>query len=295
MEKIPSIKLEDKAMLVNLSIGVWGATKADKEVSQDTNRRWEAKERAGKYRKNLAENAFSRTKSVRNRARLFHQTHTLPWEDDNDSCRLLPSKNFWKYMGEIKKYEREFAKALINDIEEWPMHITKASRTLGKMFKREDYPTPLEVKRKFHFRVNVYPIPTTGGFASFIQELGQEAVLDIQTELEKRLQDSATSAFRHITTNFYELINDLITKLQDPGFTPKAGMLDSLTKYALALPAIDFTENKDLAQLRQEVETKLCKLNTDSLRHNNTERVKATAIAQDILDKMGAFWGNKEK
>jgi len=278
-------------MLVCLTIGIWGATKADQEVSKDTNQRWGAQDRAGKYLKKLVENAFPRCKSVRNKASSFHRTNTLPWEDGT-GMRLLPAKNFWTYMNRMKDLEREFEKSLISDIDEWPLHITKAKAILGDMFKRGDYPSPLELKQKFYFKSAVFPMPSASTFGNFITDLGQEAVEAIQKNLEERLQRSASGAFRDITKNFYELVKELIDKLQDPGYTPTSNMVSSLTKYMTMLPIMDFTENPELDVLRRETEAKLCTLNTDLLRqHNGGERGKAAIIAQDILDKMGAFWG----
>jgi hypothetical protein len=284
-------RLQDKAMLVNLSISMWGATKADREVTNDTNQRWGAKDQAGRYRKQLVENAFPRCKSVKGRAERFHKANTRVWTDSEDT-RLLTGEDFMPYMSKMKDFEREFEKALMLDVEEWPMEITKAQKTLGAMFKREDYPSSYEVKQKFSFSVTPYPIPDSSGFAAFINTLGQEAVDAMKEDMESRLKKSSDAAFKEITTQFYALVKELAGKLQDPAFTPKEGFINSLTKYVTALPTMDFTENPDLAALRSEAEERLCGLSAETLRGSDMERTKAAVVAQDILDKMGVFWGN---
>jgi hypothetical protein len=286
------LKFAEKTMVANLTISVWGATKADKEVSQDTTKRWSAQDKAGKFRKNLVENAFPRTKSVRDRARAFHKYHTRIWEDETGNRRLLSSGNFIEYISKMKEFEREFEKALMLDVEEWPMNITKAHRTLGDMFKREDYPSSLEVKQKFHFRLDISPVSVTSDFARFMNELGQEAVDSLSTSMEERLKKSYEKAYAEITSQFFNLVKELAGKLEDPGYTPKEGMATSLIKYMTALPAMDFTDNPDLAALRREVESKLLGVSPEVLRSNEGERKKAAAAAQNILDKMGSFWGN---
>jgi hypothetical protein len=287
----PQFKLDDKGLLVRLHIGLWGATKADMEVSHDTNRRWAAQDKAGRYRKNLVDNAFTRCKSVRTRATAFHKANS--WSFGDEEVRFVPGGKLFEYLSKMKDFEREYEKATMLDIEDWPLHITKAKEgTLGSMFKRDDYPSPYELKKKFYFRLVPYPVPVSSGFGAFLTQLGQEMVDELQTKMEDRTQKAATGAFKEMVTAFYTLVKELNGKLEDPGYTPKEGMLSSLTKFVMNLPKMDFTNSPELAQLRQEVEGKLINLNAETLRHDGIERKKAAEVAQDIMDKMGAFWGN---
>jgi len=81
--------LNEKAMLVKLSVSQWTARKYDKKVSQEINDQYSAHD-AGRYNKVLiAQEEIKKISKVASQARSFHYFNTLPW-DDNGS-RILPS------------------------------------------------------------------------------------------------------------------------------------------------------------------------------------------------------------
>ena len=85
------------AVLVELNISVWPASKVDKEMTEQVNNDAGAVYGAAQTKKNL----FAGTRMRKDiekfaaRVRLFHNQHTLPWADKGE--RLLPTKLFMDY------------------------------------------------------------------------------------------------------------------------------------------------------------------------------------------------------
>src|SRR5579864_489044 len=86
--KIPKLNTRDtslsrKAMLVSLKIGVWSASKFDKNVSDEVAQEKNASEDAGRYRKHLLPqfakdgSSLAKVKQAATAAREFHYDNTL--------------------------------------------------------------------------------------------------------------------------------------------------------------------------------------------------------------------------
>jgi len=101
--------------------------------------------------------------------------HSLPWIDADDQVlgegksyifgdegrqvkkgdwRLLPSKKTDWFKEEVKKYQRDFEKAvdkIINDYDDAIEEVRQKNIGLGKMFNRSDYLSPDELRARYVF------------------------------------------------------------------------------------------------------------------------------------------------
>lgn len=81
--------MADKAMIAKLSIKAWGATRTDREVSNEVARAKNASPEAGRYVKNLIDrSALKAVRSSVQNLRDRHKQLTRPWDDDGR--RLVP-------------------------------------------------------------------------------------------------------------------------------------------------------------------------------------------------------------
>ena len=158
------MSIASSAVLVELNISVWPASKVDKEITEQVNTDAGAVYGAAQTKKNLFAGTSMRKdiEKYAARARLFHHTHTLPWADKGE--RLLPTALFMDYKQTMDNYAQTFEIMCDNFFTAYPVLVQQAQVNLGSMYRAEDYPDIEEVRTKFGFRRAVNPLPEAGDF-----------------------------------------------------------------------------------------------------------------------------------
>src|SRR5438067_597619 len=123
--------LSEKAILVDLTISSWSASKYDKKVTKEVEEDYNAKN-AGRFNKILiARKDLEDLNKIANDARHFHRKNTLPWSDSGD--RLLPATNYFYYINELRGYKQNFDDAVNNFINAYPDLKADAKNRLHNM------------------------------------------------------------------------------------------------------------------------------------------------------------------
>ena len=97
------MSISASAVLVELNISVWPASKIDRETTEQVNTDAGAVRGATQTKKNLFAGTSLRKdiEKLAARVRQYHNQHTLPWADKGE--RLLPTKLFMDYKTEEAK------------------------------------------------------------------------------------------------------------------------------------------------------------------------------------------------
>jgi hypothetical protein len=285
--------LEEKGMLVRLSIGQWTANRKDKTVTQEVATNHNSDADMGIYRKALvAKNGLKAVQSAAGDARTFHYTNTLPWNDNGD--RILPAANFFIYRQEIDKLKKQFETAVQDIINNYDEMIADARIRLNGLFDSNDYPSKYELERKYYFTVDISPIPTSADFRLTLTNGEEEA---IKEEIQNRLQTAAQKANLDAWKRLYETVARFGEVL--PAFDPAAAgkdrgtFRDSLVGNAVELcdllTRLNITDDPELERMRKEVENKLTAYSAKELREDTNARKEVTKDAEAILAAMKPF------
>ena len=126
------MSISASAVLVELNISVWPASKIDRETTEQVNTNAGAVRDAAQTKKNLFAGTSLRKdiEKFAARVRQYHNQHTLPWADKGE--RLLPTKLFMEYKQTMNAYEYEFNKMCDNFFAEYPRLVAEAPANLGK-------------------------------------------------------------------------------------------------------------------------------------------------------------------
>ena len=91
------MSISASALLVELNISVWPASKIDREVTAQVNTDASAVRDASQTKKNLFAGTGLRKdiEKLAARIRLYHNQRTLPWADKGE--RMLPTALFMEY------------------------------------------------------------------------------------------------------------------------------------------------------------------------------------------------------
>lgn len=277
--------LNEKAMLIELSISQWSGRKLDRKITQEVNAAHNADENAGRYNKSLiAKDVLQKIKKAANSARTYHYKNTLPWSDN--SPRILPAAHFQDYSAEMRKLKASFEDAVQEFVSNYPDYVYQARSMLNGMFNADDYPA--DVEDKFSFNTEILPLPAAGDFRVTLQ--GGE-VARIQQDIENRCNAAMERAMKDLWSRLFEAVKHMAEKLGDTDKVFRNSLVNNLCELTAILPKMNITGNADLEKMRREIEDKLCGLEPDELRKDPEQRKQTAQDASAILETMAGYIG----
>lgn len=271
------------AVLVELNISVWPASKVDRETTEQTNAQAGAVRDASQTRKNLFAGTSVR-KEIENfaaKVRLFHNRHTLPWADKGE--RLLPTKLFMDYKQHMNSYETQFHMMCDAFFNNYPALVAAAPTNLGKLYKPEDYPSLDEVKSKFAFRRTVKPVPESGDFRL---DVPAEDLVELRAMFDQQQREKLAEAVREPWERLHAQLVAISEKMTEGGGEAKKRYHDSLISNPLELCALltklNITNDPKLEDARKQLEV--------TMRGTNLEELKEDSVARsDLKSKVDAI------
>jgi len=264
------MSISASAVLVELNISVWPASKIDREMTEQVNTGASATRDASQTKKNLFAGTSLRKdiEKFAARVRLYHNTHTLPWADKGQ--RLLPTKLFMEYKQTMNGYAQTFDFMCDNFFVEYPRLVAEAPTNLGTMYRAEDYPDLDEVKSKFGFRRAVDPIPESGDFRL---DVSADDLTELKNHYEQQHSSRLADAMKAPWDRLHTMLVGISQKLTDKeGEDDKKRYFDSLITNPLELCELlgkmNVTNDPKLEEARRQLE--LTMLGADILLHSNT-------------------------
>ncbi len=282
--------LTETAMLVRLSISQWTARKYDKEVSSKAAEAYNANEKSGRYNKVLiAEEAIKKISEIVSEARDFHYKNTLPWTDDG--ARLLAATNYMQYTHKMRRYRSDFENEVASFIGNYDLYIQEARIDLNGMFRQKDYPTIVELPRKYEFNVAVDPLPSSADFRVAIKDSEIQA---LRADMEMRLRKAHNAAMKDLW--------DTVQARETHGrkaVRPRRQIqrYAGIQRSGNSGPTAEAQRHRRpaLEEMRKEVENKLCGQAPETLRTAGFVRSIIATEAQQIVDMMESYMGKGEE
>jgi hypothetical protein len=280
------MSISASALLVELNISVWPASKIDREITDKVNSDAGAVRGASQTKKNLFAGTSLR-KDIADfaaRVRLYHNKHTLPWADKGE--RMLPTALFMDYKKTMNGYEQTFQMMCDNFYIEYPRLVADAPTALQGLYKAEDYPELEEVKQKFGFRRTVKPVPEAGDFRLDIPLVDLEEMrTDFVTQQEKKLAD----AMREPWERLHKTLVSISEKLKDSSDDEKKRYHDTLLTNPLdlcdLLTKLNVTNDPQLEEARRQVELTMLGANMESIKEDADSRSELKSKVDAILKK----------
>lgn len=281
------MSISASAVLVELNISVWPASKVDREATEQVNTSAGAVRDAAQTKKNLFAGTSLRKdiEKFAARVRLYHNQHTLPWADKGE--RLLPTKLFLEYKQTMNDFEQAFNKMCNNFFVEYPRLVSEAPANLGTMYKAEDYPELDEVKLKFGFRRSVKPVPESGDFRL---DVPTEDLEELRDEFSKQQESKLAEAMREPWERLHKMLTGMSEKLtevsNDDG---KKRYHDSLISNPLELCGLltkmNVTNDPKLEEARRQLELTMLGADIESIKEDANVRSELKSKVDNILKK----------
>jgi len=184
------VRLSERAMIVNLSIGLWSPVREDEGKAREIAVKYGADSRMGKYRKYLVDpDALKPLQKLRGEIRNGHYERTLPWGQNGD--QILAGSGFMAYRDWIAKLTEEFESMVAAWCESYPAEREKARSLLNGLFNDAEYPDPDEIRGKFYLKVRYKQLDDAGDFRCALSDADVKAIIS-QNEADRK-QDVANA------------------------------------------------------------------------------------------------------
>lgn len=280
-----TMMLNDRALLVSLSISQWTARKLDKKATKEVADINRASTSAGRYNKSLLPlndllaNVHQKTGVIREK----FAKNTLPW--GVDGTRILPSANYLQFMQDFRKEKSEWQSLVNTFLDNYEYLVAEAKRWLGDLYDEKDYPPKDRIIDKFNMDMGIFPVPSN----DFRVELSSDELTRIQEDLESRMTSIQQEAMNDCWHRLYKHVEHITEKLSDPKNIFRDSMIENARETCDLLTRLNISEDPNLEAMRQAVERKLLDHHPDTLRNDLDVRQDTAEEARKIMDAMSTF------
>jgi hypothetical protein len=272
--------LQNKAMLVDLTIHQWTARKHDKGATREVERAHDASG-AGRFNKQLVgKESLAAIAKKANEMRDFHYSKTLPWSDTGP--RLLPAEMFMEYRQEINRLRGEFNLLVVDFAQNYPALVDEAKAKLKTLFSPSDYPPVAEIRSRFGVSLEITHVPTG---ADFRVDLADAERQEIQRDMEERMNARQQRATREC----YVRVKEVLERMKKQCVEGKTKVTEALTtdayEVALSLDKLNIMGDPELTRLGREMRESLL-VGVDTLRNDPHTRKQVGDRAAEILNSV---------
>ena len=287
--------LKDKAILVDWSTGMWGASVTDPDISRDVNQQKHSAEDAGKWIKQLApKDWLDKQRAVKAKAKKLQDMYTVPWLRAGQS--VLPNRAYHKYDPGMTACRIEWYDVLnSHTLPEYEKLLRVAPIRMGDSYNPADFPTPQQMEKKFYFRYLTLPIPDTENWLTHLVN-GDDA--RVKRELDERIEETEKQIKRELWKRLYVPVAALVGKLEK--FRPEHGQrfhesfVGNIVEIVELLPILNIGDDKELENMLMEVKRKLTRFSTEELKQEEIVRDAVLEKAKDIKQRMMWYIGNPD-
>lgn len=280
--------LTERAMVLNLSIGIWQGYRLDKEASRKVTDDAGAVSDAARVNKHLiAKEDLKPIVTAQGKVRDHFYSKTLPWRDNGD--RLMTRKLFTDF---IQEHERLVAlfRAEVDEFLDvrYPVAIERAEFRMGEMFKRDDYPPVSALRHKFYIELDFEALTTSNDFrVQMDQDHVDRVRAQMETAAEKRIHGAMQDVWRRIA----ETIGYFGQRMAADGGSAvfRDSTVGNIAELIDLIPGLNVLDDPNIEAIRREMAAKFGNLDAKDIRANPAHRAQLATEADDIMAKMSGF------
>lgn len=280
--------LSHNYLLCELTIRTWSGRSTDAEATKEVITAKAATKDAGKFNKNLMASAREELDAVTKSAaslRHFFYSKTLPWGAGGEGAtkrgrRILATVASMDFLQEYKTYKQEYDAAVRALVAVWDVRVAQAIQNLGLMADATEYPTALEIPKKFAITIDMEPVPDQQSFAKLAVPAVLAASLGRRHQL--RAEQQVTNAMNEMRDRMLTELERIHTQMSKHAAGEKTRLYESLITNMRGLvhmaKTMNLTNNPRLTELAERIELKLLQSPVSVYKDDPT---KAAVLADD--------------
>ena len=275
--------ITQKAMLAAVHISIWTATKHDRKVSRDVADRHGARERVGRYNKQLLMGAgkLEDLRTLAGQIRQHFYKITLPWSDEG--FRLLPSHFLFDLTARMREFEVGFSLGVDQFLGVYPDYIREARAELGSLFREEDYPSVGKLREKFSVRLEILPVPTGDDFRV---TMSAEEQARIAREIDENVRQSLTRGTEDLWKRLRDVVSHMVDRLNEPETRFHSTLVTNISDLVSLLPRLNVNQDPHLERFAAQIRDNLCNYTAQDLKKHDILRATTAAEAAGIVAQM---------
>lgn len=278
--------LTDRAMVMNLNIGVWQGYRLDKQASAEITAAKGANADAARVNKHLVPKELLRPiVTARNTIRVHFYENTLPWRDNGD--RLMTRKLYMKFIQEHSELVTEFRDAVEQFLaEDYATAIEQAAFRMGELFNRDDYPPVSELRRRFYINLDIDAITTADDFRV---EIDAEHVERVKASMEAAAESRVHAALQDVWRRMAETIGYFHQRMDDPKAVFRDSTVDNIAELIDLIPGLNVLDDPAIEEVRQMIDKRLTGIDANDIRKDPAFREELADEAKQIMTKVEGF------
>ena len=291
--KAPS--LSERAMLVDLDAGRWGArvkdTEAAREIAQS---RGGDDEYYGAFRRLMPKDALKPYDNAVGRLERIHNWLTLPWKRGS---RILASAGYAPYRKQTAEAIAAVEDEAENFLAKYQAHIDAAARGQGSAFDRSAYPSVAKLRERLKVRIEYSNVPDAGDFrVTWPQEWMAQETDRITAQMEATAEERVRGTLRDVAKRIEERVGHMAAKLTayrvtedgvENGF--RDSLVDNVRELVEILPALNVAADPQIDAITERMRAELLRFSPDTLRQSEAARAKVAAAADAIVAQMADY------
>ena len=286
-----TFSLSERAILVDLRIGRWYARRKDDKVTAEVTKRHKTDKKAGNWRKHLLPfeaPTYEAILSHIDETRDFHRKNTLPWSDTG--LRILPNANYEHYTTGMREREhkfRELVDTFAPDLFRKGGLKDQARVKLNGMFRDDDYPRDeAELRSKFTFEIEPYPLPDTGDLRVKLTDTQVDA---IKARVESTIRNASVGALTEGWNRLLFAVRHAGEIFANPSARVTRALFENLSDTCELLMRLNPTENANFESIAREVKDSIASLDRKVIRKDKDARKAAAEQTAAIEKRMAGF------
>lgn len=278
--------LTERAMVMNLSIGIWQGYRLDKEASRRVTEQSGADADAARVNKHLvAKEKLKPIVTAQNAVRTHFYDNTLPWRDNGD--RLMTRLLYTKFIEEHERLVGEFEVAVDRFLtRDYPAAIETAAFRMGELFKRDDYPPVRELRHRFYVRLDIDAITTSNDFRVAIDA---DHIARVKEQMESAAEQRVQQAMQSVWRRMAETLSYFHARMSDPDAVFRDSTVTNLAELIDLIPGLNVLDDPQIEEIRVMLKSSLGGISAKEIRKDPAFRQELADQADEIKSKMAGF------
>lgn len=287
------MQVTNVAVILNYSTSVWGASKTDREISDEVLQSKGASRKAGKFTKHLLGGTCHELEAIRNHVHEFRtwiQNAAFPSQGLGRATVIVPHNKLLEICQVCRRYQNEFYSLVEVFVSRYEDIVSEAKESLAQL-AADDYPTKSQLLRKFNFDFYVMPIPKGAEFDKKLglDELEQALADQYESKLEQTYregEEQLASMLQKKLTQIYNSLTAYVGEGRGSGAILSKRVFDAALDEVKHIKSLNFRNKQDINRWCTEA-IRIFGRRANEYRSNLLARQQAKREIESVLVSMG--------
>ena len=291
-EKKEVFDLSQNAVLMTMRKGYWEGKTPDRELARELEAAHGAEEgTAGAYKYVLDRETWLTGQRICKAAYKYFTDHSLPWGDGG--LRLVRSDQFNDMIAKLTEFKSQLIDHAEEMVGKYEVLYERAKEKLNGMFKEGEFPTPEQLREKYHMDWDVMPIAKTDDVR--LKGLTQSEIDKMIAETRDQVAAMLKKAQQEMLGRLHQVVDHMSTSLTSTvkgsggdakQKTFRDTLVGNISDLVAVLPSLNITHDPEIEAMIAKVKAELTSVTPQSLRDDPKVRKDVAGRAASLLKEL---------